>query len=529
VIQSLFQSFSKKMKSFPSELIYNGHKDKRKFMKWDQKLQSILSKHVCLFQEQTSIDAKPQQPQEIRALLAAGQNLNAQQSEIKFKCDDRIKKFEEEAIEAVELFKTSVGSYIKSDLLQYWTLTSDIMPASIVFSRMLQQTRDRHRGTPAEIQTAIRSIDTDIAKLSNAQDDSEVQQQFIILNDLLFELASFGQPPLAIARLQEISTVILEHNQFHFERALINTIVDPPQTLSQIIMIWSNNAEKARRFGQTDSKQQKSVFSATVTQPQQQQFTSSSSSSSESSSPSPFVSGVQYQSQEYHKVHQENLHLRKIVAERNEEIFHLRSMLQQFQPNAGGQFQGVSSGGGGGRQFQGDGQARWNQQQPQSKFPSQAGQQSSSEPRYFQPRLPPSQPQFHQQFNQQQPHRQQQQQQQQQRFQQPPLPFQPPPPRPSPPSQFQPPPSWSSSSQPRKRERPSRFQQMQPGVFGASIEQMLFTAANEEQDEHGHQQQHDFGETSQEQDETTPDQWPLPSPSNFDLALPSDWPPSSSS
>ena len=365
------------MKSFPSELIYNGHKDKRKFMKWDQKLQSILSKHVCLFQEQTSIDAKPQQPQEIRALLAAGQNLNAQQSEIKFKCDDRIKKFEEEAIKAVELFKTSVGSYIKSDLLQYWTLTSDIMPASIVFPRMLQQTRDRHRGTPAEIQTAIRSIDTDIAKLSNAQDDSEVQQQFIILNDLLFELASFGQPPLAIARLQEISTVILEHNQFHFERALINTIVDPPQTLSQIIMIWSNNAEKARRFGQTDSKQQKSVFSATVTQPQQQQFTSSSSSS-ESSSPSPFVSGVQYQSQEHHKVHQENLHLRKIVAERDEEIFHLRSMLQQFQTSAGGQFQGVSSAGGGGRQFQGDGQARWNQQQPQSKFPSQAGQKSSS-------------------------------------------------------------------------------------------------------------------------------------------------------
>ena len=48
------------------------------------------------------------------------------------------------------------------------------MQASIVFPRMLQATRNRHRGTPAEIQTAIRSIETDMTKLSNAQDDFEV-------------------------------------------------------------------------------------------------------------------------------------------------------------------------------------------------------------------------------------------------------------------------------------------------------------------------------------------------------------------
>ena len=498
------KAFSASFPPFPSELVYNGEVDKRKFFRWEQHIRTMISKDIHLIQEQTSIDAKPQLPRDILLLLAAGQPLNAQQTETKFKCDDRIKLFENNALEAIQLFKTSVGQFIKSDLLAFWNVTPDVLVASLKFPRMFQQTVQKFRGTPAQIQAAVRSIEADIVKLANAKDDHQVQLQFISLNEYMFELASFGQEPMAIERLQTIATVILEDNIFQFERTLINTILNPPTSLSDIIAIWSTNAEKNRRFGQVDITPSKMAFSASLSDAQNFSSSPSSQSSMHSPAQSSSQSPVQSVGAVIFPTHQQQEidFLRKLCVEKDEEIFKLKMQIHHLSGNA-------KQGGGGGQ--------RWQQQPITAATTAATGQQHqlpppSQMPRYFQPRLPPRQPppQFHPQFQpqfqqQHQPQFQQQQQQHQQRFH-PPFPRQPPPP--TSPWDGPPPPRWAQQQQFQQRKRRPL---LDPSVSGASIE------VNEQANNSSETEiYHGVG-----MDEITPDQWPTPDDSSD---LPADYP-----
>ena len=247
------------MKSFPQNLIYNGDKDKRQFKKWDMQLRSTLSTENHLFTEFSSANARPTYSVEIQQNIAAGQNLTTQQSDRKSKVDDRIILFENKASQALDIFKSSIGSTVKSDLLELWNVSPSILQPSLVFPRMYNLINVRYRGTQEEINKAIRGINSDFEKLGAATTDTAVQQNFNKLQELLFEWNSFGQAPLAIERLQDIATSILEDQQFSIERSLINVELNPPTTISEIISIWSTNAKKARRFN-NNSETQKAVF-----------------------------------------------------------------------------------------------------------------------------------------------------------------------------------------------------------------------------------------------------------------------------
>ena len=462
------------MKAFPLNLIYNGEKDKRKFKKWDIQLRNMISKEIHLLNEFSSATAKPNYSTEIQQIIAAGQNLSTQQSDSKFKVDDRIILFENKASEALDILKSSIGMTVKSDLLDFWNITPNVLSHSIVFPRMYQTIIQRHRGTQEDISKATRAIQSDIDKLGSAKTDSEVQQMFNSLQELICEYNSFGQQPLPIEQLQHIATTILDDHQFQIERSLINIALNPPTTLSEIILIWSDNAQKARRFNNSDTQTQKAVFGATTITPvHHNQPTSTPSSSSSSTSVYAFQSQTDQQ--------QEIAFLRKIIAERDAEIFQLRTQLHQQDRMR------QSTGGGGGQ--------RWSP--PAAPAQYQQGQQQQHYAQ-SQMRLPPRFPPRQSPFTQFPPRQSQ--------FpprQYPPLPIQPPQPPPPPPLH------WSGQQSPWSGQQQSRQQFSQrkrqaPGVFGASFDFDDNEQANVSAVEEIHQQQ------GVDLEDFTPDHWPHP-------------------
>lgn len=186
------------MKAFPLNLIYNGEKDKRKFKKWDIQLRNMIAKEIHLLNEFSSAQSKPNYSTEIQQIIAAGQNLTTQQSDSKFKVDDRIILFENKASEALDVLKSSIGKTVKSDLLDFWNITPNVVCHSLIFPRMYQVIIQRHRGTQEDISKATRAIQSDIDKLGGAKTDSEVQHMFNSLQELICEYNSFGQQPLPI-------------------------------------------------------------------------------------------------------------------------------------------------------------------------------------------------------------------------------------------------------------------------------------------------------------------------------------------
>ena len=77
----------------------------------------MIAKEIHLLNEFSSAQSKPNYSTEIQQIIAAGQNLSTQQSESKFKVDDRILLFENKASEALDVLKSSIGKTVKLSLI----------------------------------------------------------------------------------------------------------------------------------------------------------------------------------------------------------------------------------------------------------------------------------------------------------------------------------------------------------------------------------------------------------------------------
>ena len=220
------------------------------FIEWHEKMSRGLGACQCILLANSDNFRPPMNP--IIAAIPAGQLLTPDQHVLRRASQQLIDVFNANCYKAIEFLRLSIDPEMHSLAAGLWSLTAVAQPLpDTTFRTIVNIYRTHYVGNLGQqqfIRGNISSLNKQLNAIGPVESDAEAYAVFLKVELILQKLAVLGAVAPTGEDLRAMFTAILVHKMFLCERESINALVNPPETLAQIKFFWSHFSSTARLY-----------------------------------------------------------------------------------------------------------------------------------------------------------------------------------------------------------------------------------------------------------------------------------------